>query len=154
MSNFKYCPSIWIFCGNETNNKINKINICALRVCLIAMMCLLLDLLLRSNKHAVHGQNLQRLFIEIYKTLHLLSPPFLFECCQRKKIRYNLRTSDSLATSTSTMTFGMYFLLQLTTVNGRGIAEGYTLNRHCYIGLEGIEGQCDTCRTMRPITRS
>ena len=30
MSNFRYCPLIWMFCGKNTNKKINKIHIRAL----------------------------------------------------------------------------------------------------------------------------
>ena len=68
MSNFKYCPLIWIFCGKGANNKINKIHKQALRVLFNDYDTPFNDLLARSNEKTVHVQNLQRLVIEIYKT--------------------------------------------------------------------------------------
>ena len=56
----------------------------------------------------VHIQNLQRLMIEIYKTLHHENPLFLSELFQRREIRYDLRIKDTvLLPSTSTVAFGM-----------------------------------------------
>ena len=107
-SNIKYCTLIWMFCRKDTNNKINKIHKCALRVLFKDYDAPFADLLVRRNENTVHVQNLQRLKIEIYKTLQNLSPPFLFECFQRNEIRYNLRTNDTvLLPSTFTVTFGL-----------------------------------------------
>ena len=66
------------------------------------------ELLGRSDERTVHVQNLQRLMIEIYKTLHHRNPVFLSEIFQRREIRYNLRIKDTvLLPSTSTVAFGM-----------------------------------------------
>ena len=108
MSIFKYCPLIWMFCGKGANNKINKIYKRALRVLFDDHNAPFADLLVRSNEKTVHVQNLQRLMIEIYKTLHHENPLFLSELFQRREIRYNLRIKDTvLLPSTSTVAFGM-----------------------------------------------
>ena len=108
MSNFKYCPLIWMFCGKGANNKINKIHKRALSVLFDNHNAPFADLLVRSNEKTVHVQNLQRLMIEIYKTLHHENPLFLSELFQRREIRYNLRIKDTiLLPSTSTVAFGM-----------------------------------------------
>ena len=76
MLNFKYCPLIWMFCGKGAKNKINKIHKRALRVLFDDYDTLFNDLLARSNEKTVHVQNLQRLMIEIYKTLIMRTPYF------------------------------------------------------------------------------
>ena len=73
MSNFKYCPLIWMFCGNVTNNKINDIQKQALRVSFNDYDAPFADPLVRSNETTVHLQDLHRLMIKIYKTLHHLN---------------------------------------------------------------------------------
>ena len=50
ISNFKYCPIIWMFCGKGANNKINKIHKRALRVLLMTVMHHLLIFLLETMK--------------------------------------------------------------------------------------------------------
>ena len=66
------------------------------------------DLLVRSNEKIVHVQNLQRLMVEIYKTLNHENPLFLSELFKRREIRYNLRIKDIvLLPTTSTVAFGM-----------------------------------------------
>ena len=108
MSNFRYSPLIWMFCGKGANNKINKIHKRALRVLFDDHNAPFADLLVRSNEKTVHVQNLQRLMIEIYKTLHHENPLFLSELFQRREIRYNLRIKGTvLLPSTSTVAFGM-----------------------------------------------
>ena len=69
MSNFRYCPLICMFCGKGANNKINKIRKRALRALFDDCDASFADLRVRSNERTVHVQNLQRLMIEIYKTL-------------------------------------------------------------------------------------
>ena len=53
MSNFKYCPLIWMFCGKSANNKINMIHKRALRVLLDDYDASFPDLLVRSNDKTV-----------------------------------------------------------------------------------------------------
>ncbi len=94
MANFKYCPLIWMFCGKGANNKINRIHKRALCVLFDDHETPFAELLVRSNERTVHVQNLQRLMIEIYKTLHHQNPVFLSELFQRREIRYNLRIKN------------------------------------------------------------
>ena len=108
MSNFKYCPLIWMFCGKGANNEINQIHTRGLRVLLDDYDAPCADLLVRSNEKTVHVQNLQRLMVEIDKTLNHENPLFLSELFQRREIRYNLRIKDTvLLPNTSTVAFGM-----------------------------------------------
>ena len=97
-----------MFCGKGANNKINQIHKRALRVLFDDYDTPFADLLVRNNEKTVHVQNLQRLMIEIYKTLHHVNPLFLSELFQRREVRYNLRIKNTvLLPSTSTVAFGM-----------------------------------------------
>ena len=108
MSNFKYRPLIWMFCGKGANNKINKIHKRALRVLLDDYDASFADLLVRGNEKTVHVQNLQKLMVEIYKTLNHENPLVLSELFQRREIRYNLRIKNTvLLPNTSTVAFAM-----------------------------------------------
>ena len=105
-----------MFCGKDTNKKVNKIHTRELRFLYNDYDAPFTDLLIRSIESTIHVQNLQRLMMEIYKTLHHLNPLFISEFFQRKEIRYRLRTNDIvLLPSTSTMTFGM------KSISSRGI---------------------------------
>ena len=96
-----------MFCGKGANNKISRIHKRALRVLLDDYDAPFPYLLLRSNEKTVHVQNLERLMVEIYKTLNHENPLFLSELFQRGEIRYNLRIKDTiLLPNISTVAFG------------------------------------------------
>ena len=74
MSNFRYCPLIWMFCGRTANKEINRVHKRALRISLKDFDASFDDLLIRNEEKTVHVQNLQKLMIEcinrsIVKTL-------------------------------------------------------------------------------------
>ena len=84
MSNFRYSPLIWMFCGKTANKEIKRAHKRALRI------------LLKDEEKTIHVQNLQMLMIEVYKSLNHQHPSFLWELFTRKEINYNLRIRDIL----------------------------------------------------------
>ena len=87
MSNFNYCPLIWLFCSKAANSTINRVHKRALR---------LLYQDFESSFEALPSKDddvkhLQKLPLEVYKTLHHLNPLYLWENFQTKSITYNLR---------------------------------------------------------------
>ena len=78
MSNFQYCPLIWLFCSKATNNLINRTTKHAMR-----MICnndneVALDALLhKDGTLTIHKRNLQKLMVETYKTMNHLNSPYL-----------------------------------------------------------------------------
>ena len=81
--------------GKGANNKINNIHKRALRVLLNDYDAPFADLLVRSNEKTVHVQNLQRLMVEIYKTVNHENPLFLSEPFQRRETRSNYKLSTA-----------------------------------------------------------
>ena len=64
MSNFRYCPIIWMFCGRAANMGINRVHKRALRILLKDYDASFDELLIRNEEKTVHVQNLQKLMIE------------------------------------------------------------------------------------------
>ena len=54
MSTFKYCPLIWMFCGNTKNNLISKIHKCNLQLIYEMEDATFKDLLERDESKSIH----------------------------------------------------------------------------------------------------
>ncbi len=91
LSHFNYCPLIWLFCSKAANSNINRVHKRALRVLYQDFESSFEELLFRHDDVTIHVKNLQKLLLEVYKTLHQLNPSYLWENFQTKSITYNLR---------------------------------------------------------------
>ena len=58
MSNFRYSPLIWIFCGKTANKEINRVHKRALRILLRDYEAPSDDLLVINEEKTIHFQNL------------------------------------------------------------------------------------------------
>ena len=79
LSQFSYCPVIWMFHDRNVNNKINKIHERALRIAFKDTSSNFEELLIKAASVTIHQRNLQLLTTEIYKTKHDLNPKFMGE---------------------------------------------------------------------------
>ena len=77
MSQFNYCPIIWMFCERRSNNLINRIHERALRIGYNNYVSDFDSLLAKDNSLTIHERNLKSLNTEVYKTLHDLNPVFM-----------------------------------------------------------------------------
>ena len=65
------------------------------------------ELLVRNQEKTIHVQNLQKLMIEVYKSIKHENPSFLWDLFTRKEIDYDLRIKDILTLpEASTASFG------------------------------------------------
>ena len=92
LSQFNYCPLVWMFHSRESNNRINRIHERALRLTYKDKMSSFQDLLKKDGSVTIHHKNLQILATEIYKFLNGLSPKIMGEVFQLKEVKYDLRT--------------------------------------------------------------
>ena len=97
MSNFGYCPVIWMFCGKVSNNNMNKVQLKALRAVYNNFSLNLDELLEMGNHTTIHDTNNRLLLCEVYKCMNNLNPTFLSDVFKPKNLTYNLRTSNLLA---------------------------------------------------------
>ena len=114
LSQFSYCPLVWMFCDKSLNNKINHIHEKALRIACKNNVSDFDTLLIENNCVSIHKRNLQILMVEIYKTVHKLNPSFMNEIFIQKSSHYHLRNSRLMKIpKTRTITHGIESLSYL-----------------------------------------
>ena len=96
MSQFSYCPLVWMFNDRKSYNKINNIHERALRIIHKDSTSNFERLLIKSNSVSLHQRNLQLLLFEIYKTANNLNPSFMAEVFVTNVVPYNLQGSTNL----------------------------------------------------------
>ena len=68
ISQFNYCPLIWMYCQRNSNNLINRIDERALKIAYDDYVSDFHSLLEKDNSVTIHQKNIQLLTLEIYKT--------------------------------------------------------------------------------------
>ena len=106
-SEFGYCPLIWMFHNRTLNNKINHLHERVLRLVYKDHNSSFSQLLAKDNTLSIHGRNLQKLAIEMYKIKNNLSPPIVTDLFTRHTATYNLRRNKTWEnTNVRTVTYG------------------------------------------------
>ena len=77
LCHFNYCPLIWILCGKGSQDKLEKINVRALRLAYSDYLSSYKDLLASSKETTIHVHLVRILVLEVYKTLNNLNPVFM-----------------------------------------------------------------------------
>ena len=108
LSNFNYCPFIWLFCNKGANKEIHRTHTRALRILYEDYESSFETLLAQSCSNRIHIKNLQKLMTEIYKSMNHLNPSLVLEFHEKKTISYNLRIQNLCKLPTSkTLGFGI-----------------------------------------------
>ena len=97
MSQFNYCPLVWMCHSRGLNNNINHIHKRALRIVYKDKKSNLQDLLQKGKSVSIHMKNLKYLTTEIYKVKNchateILKEVFIFQ----ENENYNLRSGTHL----------------------------------------------------------
>ena len=69
MSNFNYCPLIWMYCSKKANDRINSVHKRALRAVTGDCTASFDDLISSTRDKTIHQRNMVTLVTEIYKCL-------------------------------------------------------------------------------------
>ena len=108
LSNFRYCPLIWMFCGKMSDNVIVKTHYRTIRAIYDTQTRSYEELPHLSGKKKIHTQNLQIPMVEVYKCLNNISPPFTWDYFKEKNTPYHLRNTQLLELSKCrTKTYGL-----------------------------------------------
>ena len=94
MSNFNYCPLIWLFFNKGANKEIDRTHKRALRILYKDYESSFETLLARSGSNSIHLKNLQKLMTETYKSMNHLNPSIVWEFHEKKHMTYNLRIQN------------------------------------------------------------
>ena len=108
VSQFSYCPLVWIFHDSSVSKKINKIHKRVLRISYKDSCSNFEELLMKANTVSIHHKNLQLLAIENFKTQKNLNPSFMNKIFEEKDTPYAFRSgSNILAPKPSTTGYGI-----------------------------------------------
>ena len=99
ISQFGYCPLVWMFHSRGLNNRINKIHERTLRLVYKNDKSTFEELLMKDNSFTIHDRNLQVLATEIYKVINNISPAITKSIFKIKNTPYNLRSRVNLCTN-------------------------------------------------------
>ena len=95
ISQFNYCPLIWMFHNRALNNRINKIHERTLRLVYQNKNLSFSELLELDNAVTIHQRNLQVLATEVFKVKTNLSPEIMKQVFDFQEPYYNLRSETS-----------------------------------------------------------
>ena len=98
ISQFSYCPLIWMFHSRSLNNKINTIHERSLRITYNDRTSTFEELLRKDNSVTIHHRNLQVLATELYKIENNMDPEIVNEVFQKRTSSYNLRANSKFYT--------------------------------------------------------
>ena len=96
MSNFNFCPLIWMYHGKTSNNRVDRVQSRALRILHNDFKIPYKALLERANDRKIRIKNLQKLMLQIFQCLSKEGPSFMWTFFERKHIKYELRTTNLL----------------------------------------------------------
>ena len=95
ISQFNYCPLIWMFHNRALNNRINKIHEWALRLVYQNKNLSFSELLELGNAVTIHQRNLQVLATETFKVKNNLSPEIMKQVFDFQEPYYNFCSETS-----------------------------------------------------------
>ena len=91
-SQFKYCPIVRMFHSRRTDNKVNMVRERTLKIVYVDNALTFDQLLAMDKSFCIHNENIQRRFIEIYKTLHDIYGNSLNEVFVKRESTISLRS--------------------------------------------------------------
>ena len=104
LSNFSYCPLIWMFCntGDCTHTR-------ALKILHKGYESSLQALLTQNGSNGMHSANLQKLMTEIFQFNEWFESQIVWEFHKRKYVTYSLRIQNlRKPPPIKTVTFGLH----------------------------------------------
>ena len=99
ISQFSYCPLVWMFHSKRMNNKINHIHERALRLAYNDYSTSFESLLEKDKSVTIHDRNLQYLAVEMFKLKNEISPKIMQGLFPLRENTYNTRGDNIFKTS-------------------------------------------------------
>ena len=85
-----------MFCGKTTNDEVNSVHKRTLRVLLNDYDSSFEEFLHRNEEVAIHEKNLQKVMLEVYRSVTSGNPSFMWEFFNRKMLPHTLRINNLL----------------------------------------------------------
>ena len=108
-SQFGYCPLVWMFCGRQTNARINHMYERALRAVYNHEISPFEELLGRGKSETIHRRNIKILVAELLKIKNGNSNDIMTQLiCKRNSVGYSLRSqTDFLLPQVKPVNYGV-----------------------------------------------
>ena len=98
ISQFSYCPLVWMFHSRGKNNKINRIHERCLRIIYNDKKSTFYELLEKDGSVSIHKRNLRFLACEMFKLKRDMAPELIKELIlPNRQSRYELRNNPDFA---------------------------------------------------------
>ena len=140
---FKYYLLTWMFCSRSCNNIVNKFHERALRLVYDDYESSFDALLNKNKSFFIHHQNIQKLMIEVYKSLNKPSPDNYFDSLFTSKRRQDPLQNDLLVPSVKTVTKGKDSAKYLGAVTWNSIPSHIRQQ-------DSLEKFCDLIKKWKP----
>ena len=157
ISQFEYCPLVWMFHSRHLNSKINRIHERALRIAYKDYDSGFNTLLENDGSVNIHVKHLRNLLMEMFKTKGNINPPFMREIFCEHHAVYNLRNNNEfMVERVRTTIYGT------ETIKYRGQRLWLSLPQHIrnaqsinefnkeMKSWNGTDCTCKLCRTLVP----
>ena len=99
ISQFSYCPLVWMFHSKHMNDRINHLHERALRIAYNDYISTFQSLLDRDKSVTIHYRNIQLLAIEMFKLKNGLAPKIMQNLFPLRENQYSLRYCNIFETS-------------------------------------------------------
>ena len=110
ISQFNYCPIIWMYCQGQCNNSINRIHERALRIAYNDYISPFVSLLEKDDSVTIHQRNTLTLALEIFKTENALNPSFMKNIFCPTQHNYNTRNKGFAHPNPRTVTYWIIWI--------------------------------------------
>ena len=107
VSQFNYCPIIWMYCQRRSNNLINRIHERALRIAYNDYTSTFNTLLDKNGSLMTHQKNTHAVALEIFKTRNNLNPTFMKNIFCPIQHNYKTRNQSIAYPISRTVTYGL-----------------------------------------------
>ena len=104
---FNYCPIIWMYCQQQSNNLINTIHERALRIAYNDYISNFETLFEKDSAVSINQQNIQTLATEIFKIKNDLNPSFMKNIFCPISHNYNTRHQNLSYPNPKTVSYGL-----------------------------------------------
>ena len=157
LSQFNYCPLVWMFHSRELNNRINRIHARALRLAYKDYSSSFQELLIKDKSVTIHNRNLQLLVTEVYKFLNGISPKIMGGVFELNLHNHELRSGVSFKShNIKTVNYGQqsisYLAPRIWNQVPNSIKNSTTLAHFKYKIKDWVPGNCPCrlCKTFVP----
>ena len=99
MSQFSYCPLLWMCHSRTLNSKINKLHERSLRLVYDDGQSTFEELLNIGKSVTIHHRSVQVLATELYKVHHGLAPELMNDIFEKRNVTYYFRNNSTFETS-------------------------------------------------------